>query len=180
MLKDLESLFPGIDRLIKAMSLCVYVLCVCSVLDTPLTFFCSSFPPQTPEQEQAPGPSRIAFPEHTKAHQTVSSIHVYSLPCVSPGFGIMDTVVVAVYGTRAVWSFKAESAISLLLSEPGGFIDQQRPAMCGDGFSFSLARREEGLPLGLNLLRGISPRGVHQKLPVCVLNIKSGLKSLPC
>lgn len=108
MLKDLESLFLGMERLIKAMS-CVCV-CVLFVLDTPLIFFHSSFPPQTPEQEQAPGPSRTAFPEHTEAHQTVSSVHVYSLPCVSPGFGLMDTVVVAGYVTRAVWSFKAESA----------------------------------------------------------------------
>lgn len=71
----------------------VYIL---SVLDIPLTSFHSSFPHQTSEQEQAPGPTRVAIPEHTKAHQTVSSIHVYSLPCISPGFGLIDTVFVAV------------------------------------------------------------------------------------
>lgn len=91
MLEDLECLLIAGDGLTDQSNVYMYTWHTCH----PLTSF-SSFPHQTSEQEQAPGPPRTAFPEHPEAHQTVSSIHLYSLPCILSGLGLTDIVIVTV------------------------------------------------------------------------------------
>ncbi|EDL16282.1 mCG12031, partial [Mus musculus] len=78
----------------------------------------------TSEQEQAPGPPRTAFPEHPEAHQTVSSIHLYSLPCILSGLGLTDIVIVTVClchmvleGQRLTSCSVCQGWVALLTSE---------------------------------------------------------------